>query len=84
MPEMSTRDVPFAWRAIVAPTLGCSAFIAEVFRAGITQLGKVHASGSFRFMETCNVVACVYLFVTLLLSLALRRLERALEPGRER
>jgi len=144
LPEMSTRDVPFVWRAIIALTLGYSAFIAEVFRAGIlavgsgqveaakalglspwrrfrhvvlpqalttilpplgndfiamikdsslvsvlgvadiTQLGKVYASGSFRFMETYNVVAYVYLFVTLMLSLALRRLERALERGRQR
>ena len=137
-----TRDVPLIWRAILALTIGYSAFIAEVFRAGIeavgrgqveaaealglspwlrfrlvvfpqalrtilpplgndfiamikdsslvsvlgvadiTQLGKVYAAGSFRFMETYNVVAYVYLLVTLLLSLALRRLERRL--GRRR
>ena len=133
-----TRDIPLIWRAILALTIGYSAFIAEVFRAGIeavgtgqveaakalglspwfrfrlivfpqalrtilpplgndfiamikdsalvsvlgvadiTQLGKVYAAGSFRFMETYNVVAYVYLLVTLLLSLALQRLEARL------
>ena len=135
---LRTRDLPLIWRAILALTVGYSAFIAEVFRAGIesvgtgqveaakalglspwmrfrlivfpqalrtilpplgndfiamikdsalvsvlgvadiTQLGKVYAAGSFRFMETYNVVAYVYLLVTLLLSLALRRLEARL------
>jgi polar amino acid transport system permease protein len=140
---MRTRDVSLMWRAIIALTLGYSAFIAEVFRAGIqavgngqreaalslglsaldrfrfiifpqafrtilpplgndfiamikdsalvsvlgvgdiTQLGKVYAAGSFRFMETYNVVAYLYLFVTVLLSLLLRRLERNLRQTPE-
>ena len=126
------------WRAIMALTIGYSAFIAEVFRAGIqavdkgqveaakalglagwqrfrlvvfpqairtilpplgndfvamikdsalvsvlgvadiTQLGKVYAAGSFRFFETYNVVAFLYLVMTVGLSLALRALERRL------
>ncbi|MCP3971255.1 MAG: amino acid ABC transporter permease [Rhodobacteraceae bacterium] len=133
-----TRDFPLLWRAILALTIGYSAFIAEVFRAGlqaveigqieaaealglnrwqrfrhivfpqafrmilpplgndfvamvkdsslvsvlgvhdITQLGKVTAAGNFRYFETYNVVALVYLMVTVTLSLALRRLERRL------
>ena len=139
---LRTCDVPLIWRAILALTIGYSAFIAEVFRAGIeavdsgqieaakalglsawqrfrlivfpqalrtilpplgndfiamikdsalvsvlgvadiTQLGKVYAAGSFRFMETYNVVAYVYLLVTLLLSLALRWLEARLGHSR--
>lgn len=135
---LRTRDISLMWRAIIALTLGYSAFIAEVFRAGIlavgggqneaakalglstwdrfrfvifpqalrtilpplgndfiamikdsslvsvlgvadiTQLGKIYAAGSFRFMETYNVVAYVYLLMTVLLSLMLRRLERSL------
>lgn len=133
---LRTRDISLLWRAILALTLGYSAFIAEVFRAGIqavgpgqreaakslglsawarfryvifpqafrtilpplgndfiamvkdsslvsvlgvadiTQLGKIYAAGSFRFMETYNVVAYIYLLVTVVLSLLLRRLER--------
>jgi len=138
---MRTRDVSLMWRAIIALTLGYSAFIAEVFRAGIqavgsaqreaalsiglsavdrfryivfpqafrtvlpplgndfiamikdsalvsvlgvadiTQLGKIYAAGSFRFMETYNVVAYLYLLVTVLLSLLLRRLENKLRQS---
>ncbi len=135
---LRTRDFPLMWRAILALTLGYSAFIAEVFRAGmlsvgrgqteaalslgltpldrfryvtfpqafrtilpplgndfiamikdsalvsvlgvadITQLGKIYAAGSFRFMETYNIVAYIYLLVTIVLSLLLRRLEARL------
>ncbi len=133
-----TRDFTLLWRAIVALTIGYSAFIAEVFRAGlqsidkgqieaanalglsrwqrfrlivfpqafrtilpplgndfiamvkdsslvsvlgvldVTQLGKVTAAGNFRYFETYNVVALIYLMMTVTLSLALRRLERHL------
>jgi len=135
---LKIRDVSLLWRAIIALTIGYSAFIAEVFRAGIqsidtgqieaakslglgnwhrfrfivfpqavktilpplgndfialikdsslvsvlgvadiTQLGKVYAAGSFRFFETYNIVAYVYLLMTISLSLALRALERHL------
>lgn len=140
---LRTRDISLMWRAIIALTLGYSAFIAEVFRAGIlavgsgqneaakalglrakdrfrfiifpqalrtimpplgndfiamikdsslvsvlgvadiTQLGKIYAAGSFRFMETYNVVAYVYLIMTIALSLLLRRLERSLRHRHE-
>jgi len=139
-----TRDFSLMWRAIIALTIGYSAFIAEVFRAGlqsidkgqieaaealglnrwqrfrhivfpqafqrilpplgndfvamikdsslvsvlgvldVTQLGKVTAAGNFRYFETYNVVALIYLMMTISLSLALRRLERRLRaryPG---
>lgn len=134
--EMKVRDLSLLWRAIIALTIGYSAFISEVFRAGIqsvdtgqveaakalglsrfqrfrliilpqairtilpplgndfiamvkdsslvsvlgvadvTQMGKVYASGSFRFFETYSVVAYIYLIMTVGLSLALRALER--------
>ena len=133
-----TRDFSLLWRAILALTIGYSAFIAEVFRAGllsvpsgqieaslslglnswqrfrliifpqaiktilpplgndfvamvkdsslvsvlgvldITQLGKVTAAGNFRYFETYNVVAMIYLVMTISLSLMLRKLERHL------
>ncbi|MBS8228890.1 amino acid ABC transporter permease [Vannielia litorea] len=137
-----TRDFSLLWRAIFALTIGYSAFIAEVFRAGllsvpegqieaaealglspwqrfrlvrlpqalrvilpplgndfiamikdsslvsvlgvtdITQLGKVTSAGNFRYFETYNVVALLYLVMTVTLSLALRRLEKRLGAGR--
>ena len=133
-----TRDFPLIVRAIIALTIAYSAFLAEVFRAGllsvekgqieaaqslglngwqrfrhivfpqafrtilpplgndfvamvkdsslvsvlgvsdITQLGKVMAAGNFRYFETYNVVALVYLTMTIALSLALRKLEQKL------
>lgn len=135
---MLVRDLSLMWRAIIALMIGYSAFIAEVFRAGIqsvdkgqieaakalglsrfqrfrlvvfpqavrvilpplgndfvamvkdsslvsvlgvadiTQMGKVYASGSFRFFETYSIVAYVYLILTIGLSLGLRALERRL------
>ncbi|MEO6300556.1 MAG: amino acid ABC transporter permease, partial [Paracoccaceae bacterium] len=133
-----TRDFPLIARAVIALTVAYSAFLAEVFRAGllsvdkgqveaamalglsgwqrfrfvvfpqafrtilpplgndfvamvkdsslvsvlgvtdITQLGKVTAAGNFRYFETYNVVALVYLTMTISLSLVLRRLESRL------
>ena len=135
---MQVRDVSLMWRAIIALTIGYSAFIGEVFRAGIqsvdkgqveaakalglsrfqrfrlvvfpqavrvilpplgndfvamvkdsslvsvlgvadiTQMGKVYASGSFRFFETYSIVAYVYLILTIGLSLGLRAVEKRL------
>jgi len=140
---MRTRDLSLMWRAVLALTIGYSAFIAEVFRAGIqsveigqieaakslglngwqrfrhiilpqalrmilpplgndfialikdsslvsvlgvadiTQLGKIYAAGSFRFFETYNIVAYVYLMMTVTLSLGLRRIERKMRAEPE-
>jgi polar amino acid transport system permease protein len=55
-----------------------SALVSVLGVADITQLGKVYAAGSFRFFETYNVVAFLYLTITVGLSLALRALERRL------
>ncbi len=133
--EMTVRQFDFTWRAIIALTIAYSAFLAEIFRAGIeavdkgqveaarslglrrwrtfrhvvgpqavrtilppygndfvsmikdsalvsalgvqdiTQLGKVYASGTFKFFETYNVVAFLYLVMTISLSLGVRWLE---------
>jgi polar amino acid transport system permease protein len=136
-----TRDFSLLWRAILALSIAYSAFLAEVFRAGlqsvdkgqieaaealglnrrqrfrhivfpqafrvilpplgndfvamvkdsslvsvlgvldITQLGKVTAAGNFRYFETYNVVALIYLTMTITLSLGLRQLEKSLRKG---
>ena len=135
----TVRGFDFVWRAIFALTICYSAFIAEIFRAGIeavgrgqieaarslglsrwhcfrhvvfpqalrtilpplgndfvsmvkdsalvsalgvqdiTQLGKLSASSSFLFFETYNVVAYLYLTMTISLSLLVRWLERAMD-----
>ncbi len=138
-PALSVRDFDLTWRAIFALTVSYSAYLAEIFRAGIeavpkghleaawslglrrwhtfrfivlpqairivlpplgndfvamikdsalvsalgvqdiTQLGKVYSASTFLFFETYNVVAFLYLVMTLSLSLLVRALERRLK-----
>lgn len=139
---LTVRNFDLTWRAIVALMVCYSAFLAEIFRAGIesvdkgqveaaqalglsrwrifrhvvfpqalrtilpplgndfvaiikdsalvsalgvqdiTQLGKVYSSGSFKFFETYNVVAFLYLSMTITLSLMVRWLEARMAHGR--
>ena len=53
-----------------------SSLVSVLGVADITQMGKVYASGSFRFFETYSIVAYVYLFLTIGLSLLLRGFEK--------
>jgi polar amino acid transport system permease protein len=138
---LQVRDVNFTARAIFALTIGYSAFISEIFRAGIqsigrgqmeaarslgmssgqamryvilpqavrnvlpplgndfiamlkdsslvsvlgvqdiTQLGKVYSASTFRFFETYNVVAYLYLVMTVGLALVVRVIEKRM-PAR--
>lgn len=144
LPEARARDVSLLWRAVAALTIAYSAFLAEIFRAGlasvdrgqieaamalgltpwqrfrlivfpqafrtilpplgndfvamvkdsslvsvlgvadVTQLAKVTSAGNFRYFETYNSAALIYLTLTVGLSLVLRRLERRLRLGAER
>ncbi len=137
--KMSIRSFDFTWRAIIALMIAYSAFLAEVFRAGIeavdsgqieaaralglsrwhtfrhiiapqamrtilppygndfvsmikdsalvsalgvqdiTQLGKVYSASTFKFFETYNIVAFLYLVMTISLSLGVRWLEHHLK-----
>ena len=141
---INVRALDFVWRAILALTVGYSAFISEIFRAGIesvakgqmeaaralgmtrwqamlhiilpqalrnvlpplcnefvamikdsalvsalgvqdiTQLGKVYSASTFKFFETYNVVAYLYLIMTISLSLMVRGLEHQLDKRRLR
>jgi polar amino acid transport system permease protein len=136
---LTVRSFDFTWRAIFALMVCYSAFLAEIFRAGIesvprgqieaalalglrpvrifrhivapqalrtilpplgndfvsmikdsalvsalgvadiTQLGKVYSSGTFKFFETYNIVAFLYLTMTISLSLLVRLVERRLK-----
>jgi polar amino acid transport system permease protein len=44
--QMQVRDFPLLWRAVAALTIGYSAFIAEIFRAGILSVesGQIEAA----------------------------------------
>ena len=60
-----------------------SSLVSVLGVADLTQMGKVYASGSFRFFETYSIVAYVYLLLTVGLSLALRALEKRLRRADE-
>jgi polar amino acid transport system permease protein len=141
MGPVTVRQFDLTWRAIVALTVCYSAFLSEIFRAGIeavgrgqveaarslglrpwhifrhvvgpqavrtvlpplgndfvamikdsalvsalgvqdiTQLGKVYSAGTFKFFETYNVVAFLYLVMTLSLSLLVRAVENRMRRG---
>ncbi|MFO1174306.1 MAG: amino acid ABC transporter permease [Paracoccaceae bacterium] len=55
-----------------------SSLVSVLGVSDVTQLGKVTAAGNFRYFETYNLVALIYLTMTIGLSLALRRLEARL------
>ncbi len=50
----------------------------------VTQLGKVIAASNFRYFETYNVVAVIYLTITVTLSLLLRHMEARMRQGQRR
>ena len=53
-----------------------SSLVSVVGVLDIAQIGKLTAAGNFRYFETYNVVALIYLTMTIGLSLALRALEQ--------
>ncbi len=53
-----------------------SSLVSVLGVTDVTQLGKVTAAGNFRYFETYNVVALVYLTMTISLSIALRKFEK--------
>jgi polar amino acid transport system permease protein len=76
---------PQAFRTILPPLgndfvamVKDSSLVSVLGVTDITQLGKVIAAGNFRYLETYNVVALLYLTMTVSLSLVLRRLEARL------
>ncbi|MGQ0567576.1 MAG: amino acid ABC transporter permease [Gemmobacter sp.] len=81
---------PQAFRLILPPygndfvaMVKDSSLVSVLGVTDITQLGKVTAAGSFRYFETYNVVALLYLTMTITLSLVLRRLEARLRARSE-
>lgn len=76
---------PQAFRTIMPPLgndfvamVKDSSLVSVLGVTDVTQLGKVLAAGNFRYFETYNVVALVYLTMTITLSLAMRRFEKYL------
>lgn len=77
---------PQAFRMILPPLgndfvamVKDSSLVSVLGVGDITQLAKVTAAGNFKYFETYNVAALIYLTMTIGLSLALRRLEKRLK-----
>ena len=80
---------PQAFRTILPPLgndfvamVKDSSLVSVLGVADVTQLAKVTSAGNFRYFETYNSAALIYLTLTISASLALRRLERHLR-GRD-
>ncbi len=142
--ELSVRDLSFSNACNFGPIIGYSAFISEIFRAGIqsidrgqseaamslgmsrsqtmrhvilpqavrrvlpplgndfiamlkdsalvsvvgvpdiTRLGNTYAASTFRFLETYNVVAFLYLSMTIALAVGLRYAERRMSSNEKK
>ena len=61
-----------------------SSLVSVLGVGDITQLAKVTAAGNFKYFETYNVAALIYLTMTIGLSLLMRRLEKRLKAREER
>jgi polar amino acid transport system permease protein len=59
-----------------------SSLVSVLGVSDITQMGKIYASGSFRFFETYSIVTYIYLILTIGLSLGLRQIEKRMR-GRD-
>ncbi len=74
---------PQAFRIILPPygndfvsMIKDSALVSALGVQDITQLGKVYSASTFKFFETYNVVAFLYLVMTISLSLLIRIVEK--------
>lgn len=82
---------PQAFRMILPPLgndfvamVKDSSLVAVLGVGDVAQLAKVTAAGNFRYFETYNVAAMIYLTMTITLSLVLRKLEERLRARTER
>jgi len=82
---------PQAFRMILPPLgndfvamVKDSSLVSVLGVGDVTQLAKVTAAGNFKYFETYNVAALVYLTMTIGLSLLMRRLEKRLKARTER
>jgi polar amino acid transport system permease protein len=82
---------PQAFRLILPPLgndfvamVKDSSLVAVLGVGDVAQLGKVTAASNFQYFETYNVVALIYLTMTITLSLILRKVEARLRAKTER
>lgn len=75
LPQAIRRVLPPLGNDFVA-MLKDSSLVSVLGVRDITMLGKVYSTSTFRFFETYNVVAFLYLSMTIVLSLGVRYIER--------
>lgn len=78
LPQAVRRVLPPLGNDFIA-MLKESSLVSALGVRDITQLGKLYASSSFRYLETYTAVAFLYLTMTLVLSLAVKGMERKLK-----
>jgi polar amino acid transport system permease protein len=76
LPQAIRRVLPPLGNDFIA-LLKDSSLVTVLAVNELTQLGRLRRSSTFRFLETFNVVAFLYLSMTLMLSAGVRLLERA-------
>ncbi len=81
LPQAIKRILPPLGNDFVA-MLKDSSLVSVLGVRDITMLGKVYSTSTFRFFETYNVVAFLYLSMTIVLSLAVRYMEERMKTDR--
>ncbi|RME73844.1 MAG: amino acid ABC transporter permease [Chloroflexi bacterium] len=77
LPQAVRRVLPPLGNDFIA-MLKESSLVSALGVKDITQLGKLYASSSFEYLKTFNIVAFMYLFMTVLLSLGVKFMEKRL------
>lgn len=78
LPQAIRRVLPPLGNDFIA-MLKESSLVSALGVRDITQLGKLYAASSFRYFETYNTVAFMYLTMTILLSLGVKAMEKRLK-----
>jgi polar amino acid transport system permease protein len=78
LPQAVRRVLPPLGNDFIA-MLKESSLVSALGVRDITQLGKLYASSSFRYLETYTAVAFLYLTMTIVLSLGVKAMERRLK-----
>lgn len=75
LPQAVRRVLPPLGNDFIA-MLKESSLVSALGVRDITQLGRLHAASTFRYLETFNVIVFIYLNMTIILSLGVKALER--------
>ncbi len=78
LPQAVRRVLPPLGNDFIA-MLKESSLVSALGVQDITQLGKLYAASSFEYLKTYNVVAFMYLTMTILLSLGVKGMEKRLK-----